>query len=207
MLSSLTPKTDKQNKNKLKNFKQKVLLILFLFFLSIIVFFSFFSDNALKLYEKYFVNNHQEVVTYLQKVSMYNKVSTEILDSIRVKFNTLSEDEYDREVKTAQADLQKIISQVAALKPPEDFKQHKETFIEVLHYQLHVLSVYNKTRKSYVFNELENSMSELNQKQDTERKALLNAFKAEGIEYKQVGNGSIRFWYKGHSAMSLNRSK
>jgi Tfp pilus assembly major pilin PilA len=184
--------------------KRAIMIFLSLLFLIVVLY--LFSDIAMKLYEKYFVNDHREVVTYLEILDLYNNDSTQIVESSQLKFYSLSEDEYDKKVKMAQDDLQKLIDQTVVLTPPQGFSQHKDAFLVVLNQRMKVLSFFNNTKKSYEFQELNNSVRKLNQCQEKERRELLKAFKNREIKYKLLGDGSIRYWFKGQSPKSLNRN-
>jgi hypothetical protein len=206
MSTSFSFKTDKLNNQQIEPKKRqmkKIQLILLSISLGILLIFFIFSDNAIKLYENYFVNDHHEVVTYIEKIDRYNSESTEIVESIGLKLYKTDLREYGSDVKKAKVDLQQLIDQTVALTPPQGFNQHKGLFIAVLNQRMVVLSTYNNTRKTYVFQDLNTAISELNQKQNIERKTLLKAFKNAGIKYKQIGADSIRYWFKSHSAKSF----
>jgi hypothetical protein len=187
----------------LKKQRLKILFLLISFMICVLLFFSTLSGNAIKLYEKYFVNDHHEVLSYIEKIDRYNRDSTEIVDRIRLELYRTNQGEYSNDVRKAKEELQQVVNQAVTLSPPRSFVQHKNLLIAVLHQQIIVLTTYNNTKKTYVFDKLKTSVGDLNQKQDLERKALLKALNKEGINYKQLGDGSIRYWYKSHSAKSL----
>jgi hypothetical protein len=95
----------------------------------------------------------------------------------------------------AQDDLQKLIDQTVVQTPPQEFSLHKEAFLLVLKQRMNVLTFFNKTKKTYEFQVLNNSVRELNQCKEKERGELLKAFKNRGIKYKLLGDGSIRYWF------------
>ncbi|WML46059.1 hypothetical protein [Neobacillus sp. PS3-40] len=195
MLISFKTKYRFQKKQRLK----AVFLLIALLCLILI-----FSGNAFKLFEKYFVNDHREVLTYIKKTERYNTDSIEIVDSIRLNLYRTYQGEYSNEVKMAREDLQQVINHTVALTPPHSFEHHKNLLITVLQQRMLILTTYNQTKKTYVFDKLKMSVNELSQMQDKERKELLKALKKEGIHYKQLGDGSIRYWYKSHSAKTVN---
>jgi hypothetical protein len=178
--------------------KDKRILMVWLAFCGVILY--LFSNMVIKFYEKYIINDHQEVEIYLEKLDLYNHDSTQIVESIHRKFYSLNEDEYNIQVKTAQDDLKKIIDQTYTLTAPQGFNHHKDVFLAVITQRMNVISAYNKTRKTYIFLELNKSIEELNQRQHREKSELLKTFKKDGIKYRILGDGSIRYWYKSNSA-------
>jgi hypothetical protein len=190
----------KQKKPKKGPIKAVLLLLgIFLIFVT-------FSKDAIILYEKYFINDHHEVLTYLEKIDQYNNESAEIVDSTRLNLYRKDLGEYQTDIKNAKEDLHQIQSKTAALKATKDFSQHKNAFMDVLNQRMIVLSTYEYTKKTYTFQRIKTTVNELNQKKGIEKGALLQAFKKEGIHYRQLGDGSIRYWFKNHSAKSLSRS-
>jgi hypothetical protein len=165
-----------------------------------------FSDNAVKLYEKYFVNNDKQVIAYLDTINQYKSESSTILENIQLKFyrNYLNIEDYNNEVKSAQEDLQQMIQQTIALNTPKKFSEHKASFLKVLNQEKLVLSLYQETKETNGSENLNKSLSELTHKQEMEKNALVKSFKNAGVKYKQLGNGTILYWYKTHSGKSLS---
>lgn len=184
--------------------KRRKALNLLIFSAILLLIYIIFSNKAIKLYEKYFVNDHQEVLVYIENIDQYDSESTEVIDNIRLNLYRTSQGEYSNEVKRAENDLQQLIKQTADLKAPKEFNQHKNSFIALLHQRRVVLSMYKQTKKSYVFQRLNTAIRELNQKLKLENISLLKAFKKAGIDYKLLGDGSTRYWYKSHSAKSIH---
>jgi hypothetical protein len=125
--TSTTSQTGKMTKQqhpvKQTEPKKRKLKILLSILLGILLMLSIFLGNATKLYEKYFVNGHQEVVTYLEKIDRYKNASTENLESIRLKLYRTDLGEYSSDVKMARADLQQVIDQTVALTPPKGYSR------------------------------------------------------------------------------------
>jgi hypothetical protein len=178
--------------------KRKISFILFSIFLVISLIFYFFSENAIKFYNKNFVNNHQEIVIYLDKIDLYNDYCNNIVDNICSKLSRTPPDQYSIEIEDAKNDIRKLIEQTNTLTPPQGFKKHKALFKEVLTRQIIVLSNYKKISKVYPFSDQSSGMSEVTQMRDLERKELLKDLKKAGIPYKELRSGSIRYWYKSH---------
>jgi hypothetical protein len=165
-----------------------------------------FADNAVNLYEKYFVNNDKQVIIYLDTVNQNKIESSAILENIQLKFyrNYLNKEDYNNEIKSAHDDLQQMIHQTIELNPPKKFSQHKASFLKVLNQEKLVLTLYQETKETNGSENLNKSLSDLTYKQEMEKIALLKSFKNAGVKYKQLGNGTILYWYKTHSGKSLS---
>lgn len=164
---------------------------------------SFSYKKMISLYNHYFVNNHQEVNAYLEKVQLFNDSSDMIVNNIRLKLYNTDENEYIRLIQDGEDAIRDELQEMNAVKPPGVFSAHRNAFLAVLNQKITILENYKNTKKNYQFEELNKSIDVLGQRQDLERKALIHSFKKEGIEYKQLGDGSIRYWYKNHSAQSI----
>ncbi len=186
------------------NIRRKKLIWLLFVLASLFTFYCLFSDSVLQLYQKYFVNNHKEILAYLDKIDLYNNNGDEIVSDARMKLYRLTTDEYKQHIQNSRTNLQQLIDETSKLKPPKRFRKHKESMLMVMNQRLVVLNNYEETRKTTKYEKLNNSIEELNNLQKSERGLLMEALDHSGVKYKQLGDGSIRYFYKPHSAKSLN---
>jgi hypothetical protein len=190
--------------------KKKGLLRFFWWFFIIgaLIFFPYMYSNDVKyLYQKYLVNDHQELVNYLDKINLTLNSGEEITRNVRYKLYRLTAEEYDNLVQKGKDNLQKLIEEVNRLTPPSEFNPHKESVIAVLNQHILVLNNYQEAKRTNLYEDLNKSIEDLNSVKELERQTLFTSFKNAGIEYTQLEDGSFRFWYKNHSAKPLNNSK
>jgi hypothetical protein len=183
--------------NKRKRF------VWWLFTLGMLVLSYILLDIGINLFQNYFVDNHKELTTYLEKIDLYNNDSDMMIDNIRLKLYRMDEEEYLAMIQEAKGELQQMVNQTVSLQPPLGFSQYKQSFLAVMNQRIVILSNYEETKRTYTYDVLNTSIGELDRKQGLERKELMNAFKKTGIKYRQLGDGSIRFWYKNHIGKQL----
>ena len=198
-------KGNQQNDHKSTSMGKRLLKIFWLLvFLFVAVLTPYlFMDDAKYLYQKYLVNDHKELVIYLDNINHINNSGEEITRNVRLKLYRLTAQEYDTLVSKGQRDLQRLIEDVNLLSPPNEFNEHKNTVIDVLNQHILVLANYQEAKKTNLYENLNISINELNNKNELERKTLFNSFKKAKIEYKQLEDGTFRFWYKQNSAIPL----
>ncbi|AGK55793.1 hypothetical protein [Bacillus sp. 1NLA3E] len=178
-------------------------LFRFIGLLGLLLLLYIFSDKIINLYNRYFVNEDKLLVTYLDKTDLYNDDSDAIVKNVKLKLFRLSAEEYSVEIKNTQDQLQELTKTTKNLKTPKGFSNHKKSFMAVMKERMLVLSYLDKARKDNSFDELNAHFDELAHKQELERSSLKKAFDDAGIEYKELGDGSFRYWYKSHSAKPI----
>jgi hypothetical protein len=177
---------------------------LFLVFASLLASYYFFSDNAINLYQKYFVNDHKEIVSYLDTLDYYNKDGNEIINNARLKLYRMTPNEYSNYIQKSRESLQQLLDNSTALKAPKGFSQYKQANLAITNQRLLVLTKYDETRKTNLYEELNISISDLNHKQKEASNLLMKSLDKASIKYYQIGDGSFRYFYKNHSAKPLN---
>ena len=175
----------------------------FLILLAIIVLPYMYSDHVRYLYQKHLVNDHQELVSYLDKINLTLNSSEEVTKNVRLKLYRFNAEEYNKLVNKGKNDLQNQMEELNTLTPPNQFNEHKQSVIAILDQHTLVLTNYQEAKRTNLYDDLNKSTNELNRMQEGERKTLFTAFKNAGIEYSQLEDGSFRFWYKSHSAIPL----
>jgi hypothetical protein len=190
-------------KIKVKIRKKKAIWLLVVF-ASLLASYYFFSDNAINLYQKYFVNDHKEIVSYLDTLDFYNNDGNEIINNARLKLYRMNPDEYSNHIQKSRENLQQLLDNIAELKTPKGFSQYKQANLAITNQRLLVLTRYDETRKTNHYEALNKSVSELNRKQKEASTLLMKSLEKSSIKYYQVGDGSFRYFYKNHSAKPLN---
>ncbi|MGJ7921880.1 hypothetical protein [Neobacillus sp. LXY-4] len=193
--------TSSESKNEVeKKFGKRLSLIIrVLVFLGAVALIYVNSERLISLYNHYFVNDHEELVTYLDQVERYNDDSDSIVKNVKLKLFRLSSEEYSSEIQKTKDQLQQLIDEAMKLKAPNGFENHKKSVLALLDQRMVVLVELDEARKVNLFDKLNASLNDLKQKQEFERASLEQAFMDSGIEYKELGDGSFRFWYKEHS--------
>lgn len=196
-----------ENKNEVKKkFGKRLSIILrMLVFLGVVALIYVNSERLISLYNHYFVNDHEELVTYLDQVDRYNDDSDSIVKNVKLKLFRLSSEEYSSEIQKTKDQLQQLIDEGMKLKAPNGFENHKKSVLALLDQRMVVLVELDEARKVNLFDKLNASLNDLTQKQEFERASLEQAFKDSGIEYKELGDGSFRFWYKENSGKEFKQ--
>lgn len=196
-----------ENKNEVKKkFGKRLSIILrMLVFLGVVALIYVNSERLISLYNHYFVNDHEELVTYLDQVERYNDDSDSIVKNVKLKLFRLSSEEYSSEIQKTKDQLQQLIDEGMKLKAPNGFENHKKSVLALLDQRMVVLVELDEARKVNLFDKLNASLNDLTQKQEFERASLEQAFKDSGIEYKELGDGSFRFWYKENSGKEFKQ--
>jgi hypothetical protein len=135
------------------------------------------------VYYIYFSNRqHANADTYLIKVQAYNAQSDELLADF------IKQPETDGNIKKALYEQNRLLKKAIELKAPEDFKEYKQDFIEVINQRKNMLSTLAFSNKI--------NLMELNVKKELAKESLERALQKAGIKYQVQEDGTLQYWIK-----------
>lgn len=165
--------------------------------IGIILFLSIFSNIPKSLYNDYIVYKHAKIVSYLEKNMEYTQKSSQIVNTIVSTLNNPSFQNANN-IRQARDTVKDLMNNSIQLDAPSEFKEHKEAFLADMEQRLVILTYLDVTRNSSTYdrNEFQSYINELKVKQELERDSLKRAFNEADIEYTELADGTIQFWYK-----------
>ncbi|WP_342433040.1 hypothetical protein [Neobacillus sp. FSL H8-0543] len=142
----------------------------------------------LVIYQFYTKESTEKAISYLSELQTINGQSDQMFnqDPRKINLNTLA-------IQQAIESHEDLLLKVKDLQTPSNFKNHKRDFINMLEQRGIILS-YLATASTDT-STLNKYLLELKIKQELQRDSLALALENAKIEYEQVRDGTISYWF------------
>lgn len=170
-------------------------------FIALMMYFSPFIKSVINRYVSY---NQRPIISYLEKIDTYNKQFNSVFTKTNNDVKNLdmksldSRNQFIYSMNDNLNAIQNIISDVNAIKAPEDLSRYKELTIQMYKDVVSVTNNYIKgvSRNSQSnFDSADEYINQYNNDSAKRRVELMNIFDKYKIKYETQPNGSLRYWY------------